>query len=51
MGNTVAQAIQGAAVRAQLKAVQDIIEIDQQNVELVRKERLVGSVPDSDVMW
>ena len=49
-GNTVAQAIQGAAVRAQLKAVQDIIDIDQQNVELVRKERLAGSVPDSDVI-
>jgi NodT family efflux transporter outer membrane factor (OMF) lipoprotein len=46
----VAQAIQGAAVRAQLKAVQDIIDIDQQNVELVRKERLAGSVPDSDVI-
>ena len=45
-----AQAIQGAAVRAQLKAVQDIIDIDQQNVELVRKERLAGSVPDSDVI-
>jgi NodT family efflux transporter outer membrane factor (OMF) lipoprotein len=49
-GNTVAQAIQGAAVRAQLKAVQDIIDIDQRNVELVRKERLAGSVPDSDVI-
>jgi NodT family efflux transporter outer membrane factor (OMF) lipoprotein len=49
-GNTVTQAIQGAAVRAQLKAVQDIIDIDQQNVELVRKERLAGSVPDSDVI-
>src|ERR1700677_100999 len=49
-GNTVAQAIRGAAARAQLKAVQDIIDIDQQNVELVRKERLAGSVPDSDVI-
>jgi NodT family efflux transporter outer membrane factor (OMF) lipoprotein len=49
-GNTVTQAIQGAAVRAQLKAVQDIIDIDQQNAELVRKERLAGSVPDSDVI-
>jgi NodT family efflux transporter outer membrane factor (OMF) lipoprotein len=48
--NTVAQAIQGAAIRAQLKAIQDIIDIDQQNVELVRKERLAGSVPDSDVI-
>ncbi len=49
-GNTVTLAIQGAAVRAQLKAVQDIIDIDQQNVELVRKERLAGAVPDSDVI-
>jgi Outer membrane efflux protein len=49
-GNTVTQAIQGAAVRAQLEAVQDIIDIDQQNLELVRKERLAGSVPDSDVI-
>ena len=49
-GNTVAQAIQGAAVRAQPKAVQDIIDIDQQNLQLVRKERVAGSVPDSDVI-
>jgi NodT family efflux transporter outer membrane factor (OMF) lipoprotein len=49
-GNTVAQAIRGATIRAQLKAVQDIIDIDQQNVDLVRKERLAGSVPDSDVI-
>src|SRR5277367_375425 len=49
-GNTVAQAIQGAAVRAQLKAVQDIIDTDQQNLELVHKERVAGSVPDTDVI-
>jgi NodT family efflux transporter outer membrane factor (OMF) lipoprotein len=49
-GNTVAQAIQGAAVRAQLKAVRDIIDIDQQNVDMVRKEHLAGSVPDSDMI-
>src|SRR5580693_2951481 len=49
-GNTVTQAIQGAAVRAQLEAVQDINDIDQQNLELVRKERVAGSVPDSDVI-
>lgn len=49
-GNTVGSAIQIAAVRAQLKAVADIINIDQQNVELVRKERVAGSVPDSDVV-
>jgi NodT family efflux transporter outer membrane factor (OMF) lipoprotein len=49
-GNTVTLAIQGAAVRAQLKAVRDIIDTDQQNVTLVRKERLAGTVPDSDVI-
>src|SRR6202034_1950415 len=49
-GNTVAQAIQRSAVRAMLKPVQYIIDIDQQNGELVRKERLSGSVPDSDVI-
>jgi NodT family efflux transporter outer membrane factor (OMF) lipoprotein len=49
-GNTVRLAIQIAVVRAQLKAVEDIINIDQQNVELVRKERLAGTVPDSDVI-
>jgi NodT family efflux transporter outer membrane factor (OMF) lipoprotein len=49
-GNTVELAIQMAAVRAQLKAVDDIINIDQQDVELVRKERLAGTVPDSDVI-
>jgi NodT family efflux transporter outer membrane factor (OMF) lipoprotein len=49
-GNTVDQALQIAAVRAQQKSVEDIINIDQQNLELVRKERLAGSVPDSDVV-
>lgn len=49
-GNTVAEAVQVAAVRAQLKAIEDILDIDRQNVELVRKERLAGSVPDSDVI-
>src|ERR1700684_3834286 len=32
-GNTVAQAIQAAGVRAQLRAVQDIIDIDHRTVE------------------
>jgi NodT family efflux transporter outer membrane factor (OMF) lipoprotein len=49
-GNTVSQALQLAAVRSQLKALNDILAIDRQNVELVRKQRLTGTVPDSDVI-
>ena len=49
-GNTVSQALQVAAVRSQLKALNDILAIDRQNVELVRKQRLTGTVPDSDVI-
>lgn len=49
-GNTVSQAVQAAAARAQLKAIRDILDIDRQNVELVRKERDTGTVPDSDVV-
>jgi NodT family efflux transporter outer membrane factor (OMF) lipoprotein len=49
-GNTVAQAIQVASVRAQLKALGDILDIDRQNLDLVRKERKSGTVPDSDVV-
>jgi NodT family efflux transporter outer membrane factor (OMF) lipoprotein len=49
-GNTVSQAIQAAAARTQLKAVNDILDIDRQNVDLVRRERQQGAVPDSDVV-
>lgn len=49
-GSTVMQAVQIAALRAQLKALGDVIGIDQQNLDLVRKERDAGSVPDSDVV-
>jgi NodT family efflux transporter outer membrane factor (OMF) lipoprotein len=49
-GNAVTQAIQLAAVRAQLKAVSDILDLDRQNLQLVRKERQAGTVPDSDVV-
>ncbi|HEY2595490.1 MAG TPA: TolC family protein, partial [Chloroflexota bacterium] len=49
-GDSVTQAIQVASVRAQLKAVSDILDIDQQNLELVRTERKAGTVPDSDVV-
>jgi NodT family efflux transporter outer membrane factor (OMF) lipoprotein len=49
-GNTVSLALQVAAVRSQLKALNDILAIDRQNVELVRKQRQTGTVPDSDVI-
>jgi NodT family efflux transporter outer membrane factor (OMF) lipoprotein len=49
-GNAVTQAIQVAAVRAQQKAIADILTIDRQNLELVRKQRDAGTVPDSDVI-
>jgi NodT family efflux transporter outer membrane factor (OMF) lipoprotein len=44
------QAIQVAAMRAQIKSVNDLLEIDRQNLDLVRKERNAGAVPDSDVV-
>jgi NodT family efflux transporter outer membrane factor (OMF) lipoprotein len=49
-GNTVSQAIQIAATRIQLKVVSDTLDIDRQNLDLVRKERQAGAVPDSDVV-
>jgi NodT family efflux transporter outer membrane factor (OMF) lipoprotein len=49
-GDTIAEAIQIAAVHAQLEALDEILAIDQQNLELVGKERRAGTVPDSDVI-
>ena len=49
-GNIIMEAIEIASLRAQTKAVQDILEIDGQNLDLVRKARLAGAVPDSDVI-
>lgn len=49
-GNTVSQAIQIAATRVQLQVVSDTLDIDRQNLDLVRKERQAGAVPDSDVV-
>jgi NodT family efflux transporter outer membrane factor (OMF) lipoprotein len=49
-GNTASEAVQAATARTQLKAVNDILEIDRQNVDLVRKERQQGAIPDSDVV-
>jgi NodT family efflux transporter outer membrane factor (OMF) lipoprotein len=49
-GNTVMQAIQVAAMRAQMKSLGALLEVDRQNLDLVRKERNAGAVPDSDVV-
>jgi NodT family efflux transporter outer membrane factor (OMF) lipoprotein len=49
-GNVVMEALEIAALRAQSMAVEDILEIDGQNLDLVRKARLAGAVPDSDVI-
>jgi NodT family efflux transporter outer membrane factor (OMF) lipoprotein len=49
-GNAVLQAIQVASLRAQLQAVDDITDIDQSNLDLVRKSRDAGVAPDSDVV-
>jgi NodT family efflux transporter outer membrane factor (OMF) lipoprotein len=49
-GNTATQAMQIAAVRAQLQAIHDILDLDRQNLDLVRTQRQAGSVPDTDVV-
>ena len=49
-GNTASRVLQVAAAHSQLKALNDILAIDHQNVELVRKQRQTGTVPDSDVI-
>jgi NodT family efflux transporter outer membrane factor (OMF) lipoprotein len=49
-GNTVMQAIQVGAMRAQMKSLGDLLQIDRQDLDLVRKERNAGAVPDNDVV-
>jgi NodT family efflux transporter outer membrane factor (OMF) lipoprotein len=49
-GNTVSQAVAAAGARAQLKAVNDILNIDRQNVDLVRTNRQQGAAADGDVV-
>jgi NodT family efflux transporter outer membrane factor (OMF) lipoprotein len=49
-GNTVAEAIQNALFAAQLNAVAEILTIDRDNLDLVRKANRAGVVPDSDVV-
>ncbi len=48
-GNAVAQAIQIATVDAQIKAVEEIIGDDQNNLDLVRQEMRIGTVSELDV--
>jgi NodT family efflux transporter outer membrane factor (OMF) lipoprotein len=49
-GETARQAVQVAAVRAQLASLETILAIDRQSLELTRKRRQVGEAPDSDVV-
>lgn len=49
-GNTVLQAIDLASAEARIRAADDIVALDRQNVALVAKARAAGSVPDSDVI-
>ena len=49
-GNAVSLSVESAAIRAQIEALTQILDIDRQNVELVRKARDAGAVPDSDVI-
>lgn len=49
-GNVVSAAVQIAALQGQIEALNQILDIDQQNVDLVRKARDAGAVPDSDVI-
>lgn len=49
-GTVVTQALQVAAIRAQLQAVHDTLDLDRHTLDLVRLERRAGSVPDTDVV-
>lgn len=49
-GDTVTEVVQVATIRGLLNVVGDILDIDRENLDLVRKERQAGTVPDSDVV-
>jgi NodT family efflux transporter outer membrane factor (OMF) lipoprotein len=49
-GNTITEAIALADAIAELRAIDDTIDIDRQNLALVRSERLAGTRPDTDVV-
>lgn len=48
-GNTAIRAIQIAGLRAQLAAVEQVLDADRQTLDLVRRERSAGEVSDRDV--
>lgn len=48
-GETVAQALQVAAARAELQAAAEIVALDQQSLDLVSKSEQAGQAPESDV--
>lgn len=49
-GNTVSRAIEIAGLRAQLAAVEQILEADRTTLDLVQKERDAGEASDRDVV-
>jgi NodT family efflux transporter outer membrane factor (OMF) lipoprotein len=49
-GNAVNEAIASASAREQMRAVQDIVAVDQRNVELVEIERSAGKAARTDVL-
>lgn len=49
-GNVVAQAIAAATAREQIRAAEDVIEVDKHNLELVRIERSAGKAADTGVL-
>jgi len=50
IGNTVTQALTAAGAREQLRAVDDIVAVDQRNLDLVEIELKVGRGTRSDVL-
>ena len=49
-GNAVTQAITIASAREQIRAVKDVIAVDERNVELVKIERAAGKAAETDVL-
>jgi NodT family efflux transporter outer membrane factor (OMF) lipoprotein len=49
-GQVVGEAIRSAAIRSQIQAVDDILQVDAQNLDLLQRARKAGAIPDSDVI-
>lgn len=49
-GNVVTEALQIASIRAQIDAVQSILDDDERTLDLVRQQRRAGTVSDVDVL-